>query len=168
MLISWQNLSKQFFVKISLQWFLLFKKNNDVIMLMLLIFHLNERLWRLKSILDTSKNFKSFLLNKSSVIKEILKHYIDGRLPFPHSLYQPRVVFKRGSCWMVYRYCQFTFQTCALRDCQIEKILYNLLRMGDWHGKESDSLWCHKAGFILSYVLQYLIFYDNNLISSFT
>ena len=70
--------------------------------IMMLIFHPDERIWRLKSILDTSKNFISFLLNKSCVIKEILKYYTDGRLPFPHSLYQPRVVFKRGLCWMVY------------------------------------------------------------------
>ena len=114
MLISWQNLSKQFFVKISLQWFLLLKKIMMLSCLMLLIFHLNERLWRLKSILDTSKNFKSFLLNKSSVIKEILKYYIDGRLPFPSRYISPGLFSKEGSVgWMVYRYCQFTFQTCA-------------------------------------------------------
>ena len=84
-------------------------------LLKLLIFQPDKRIWRLKSISDTSKNFKSILLNKSCVIKEILKYYTDGRLSFPHSLYLPRVVFKRGLCWMVYRYCQFTFQNlCRL------------------------------------------------------
>ena len=71
----------------------------------------------LKSISDTSKSLSNILVNKSCVIKEILKYYTDGRLSFPHSLYLPRVVFKRGLFWMVYRYCQFTFQTCA--DCKI-------------------------------------------------
>ena len=113
MLISWQNLWKQFFIKNLLQWLLAGREIIITALIKLLIFHPDVKIWRLKSILDTSKNFKSFLLNKSCVIKEILKYYTDGRLPFPHSLYQPRVVFKRGLCWMVYWYCQFTFQTYA-------------------------------------------------------
>ena len=126
-----------------------FKKNYLMMLslLMLLIFHPDERLWRLKSILDTSKNFKSFLLNKSSVIKEILKYYIDGRLPFPHSLYQPRVVFKRGFCWMVYRYCQFTFQTCAHSEIvRLRSSSTTFWECGIGMVRKVISLWCHGAG----------------------